>query len=118
MEWNLHSENAADKVEIAFEALLARIQQTKPLTPDWIDALRRSAQICAATRVAQRVVADETHRCHLNHITFKMLPSALRKTRAEGHVAGLVVLATGLGKTWLAAFDSRSYSPCPLRRAP
>ena len=32
---------------------------------------------------------------------------ALEDTRAVGHRAGLVVLATGLGKTWLAAFDSQ-----------
>jgi superfamily II DNA or RNA helicase/HKD family nuclease len=32
--------------------------------------------------------------------------AALERTRAEGFTAGLVVLATGLGKTWLAAFDS------------
>jgi superfamily II DNA or RNA helicase len=32
--------------------------------------------------------------------------SALERTRLEGFTAGLVVLATGLGKTWLAAFDS------------
>lgn len=31
---------------------------------------------------------------------------ALEQTRAEGYTAGLVVMATGLGKTWLAAFDS------------
>lgn len=31
---------------------------------------------------------------------------ALEATRSGGHKAGLVVLATGLGKTWLAAFDS------------
>jgi superfamily II DNA or RNA helicase len=32
--------------------------------------------------------------------------AALVLTRQEGFTAGLVVLATGLGKTWLAAFDS------------
>ncbi len=32
--------------------------------------------------------------------------NALIATRNEGFTAGLVVLATGLGKTWLAAFDS------------
>jgi superfamily II DNA or RNA helicase/diadenosine tetraphosphate (Ap4A) HIT family hydrolase len=31
---------------------------------------------------------------------------ALEDTREEGFSAGLVVLATGLGKTWLSAFDS------------
>jgi len=30
---------------------------------------------------------------------------ALRATREQGYLRGLVVLATGLGKTWLAAFD-------------
>ena len=32
--------------------------------------------------------------------------TALEETRREGFSAGLVVLATGLGKTWLSAFDS------------
>src|SRR4051812_24017997 len=31
---------------------------------------------------------------------------ALEQTRAVGNKAGLVVLATGLGKTWLSAFDT------------
>jgi superfamily II DNA or RNA helicase/HKD family nuclease/diadenosine tetraphosphate (Ap4A) HIT family hydrolase len=35
--------------------------------------------------------------------------AALARTRAEGNQAGLVVLATGLGKTWLAAFDSVAF---------
>ncbi len=34
---------------------------------------------------------------------------ALERTRAEGNQAGLVVLATGLGKTWLAAFDTERF---------
>jgi superfamily II DNA or RNA helicase len=32
--------------------------------------------------------------------------AALGQTREDGYTGGLVVLATGLGKTWLAAFDS------------
>ena len=32
---------------------------------------------------------------------------ALRDTRFKGYQRGLVVLATGLGKTWLAAFDTQ-----------
>jgi len=32
--------------------------------------------------------------------------AALARTREEGNRAGLVVMATGLGKTWLAAFDA------------
>ena len=33
----------------------------------------------------------------------------LEATRQAGNTAGLVVLATGLGKTWLSAFDSPEY---------
>jgi superfamily II DNA or RNA helicase len=32
--------------------------------------------------------------------------TALEQTRLEGFRASLVVMATGLGKTWLAAFDT------------
>ncbi len=35
--------------------------------------------------------------------------AALAGSRHAGNRAGLVVLATGLGKTWLAAFDSRHF---------
>ncbi|MGL5693520.1 MAG: DEAD/DEAH box helicase family protein [Peptostreptococcaceae bacterium] len=34
----------------------------------------------------------------------------LRKTREEGNDKGLVVAATGIGKTYLAAFDSRDFN--------
>ena len=37
--------------------------------------------------------------------------AALSATRLDGHQAGLVVMATGLGKTWLAAFDVAEVNP-------
>jgi len=48
-------------------------------------------------------VLDWSVQCEL---FFGRALEALEQTRAEGNAAGLVVLATGLGKTWLAAFDS------------
>ncbi len=33
---------------------------------------------------------------------------ALAQTRSDGFRAGMVTMATGLGKTWLAAFDARA----------
>ena len=39
-------------------------------------------------------------------LSSKSALKALENTRQEGFSAGLVVLATGLGKTWLSAFDS------------
>jgi superfamily II DNA or RNA helicase len=40
------------------------------------------------------------------HAIQRQALDALRRTRELGNEAGLVVLATGLGKTWLSAFDS------------
>jgi superfamily II DNA or RNA helicase/HKD family nuclease len=40
------------------------------------------------------------------HFIQQLALAALEETRREGYSAGLVVLATGLGKTWLSAFDS------------
>ena len=40
------------------------------------------------------------------HAIQRQALDALRHTREQGNGAGLVVLATGLGKTWLSAFDS------------
>jgi len=34
---------------------------------------------------------------------------ALERSRADGYRAGLVVMATGLGKTWLSAFDAKGF---------
>jgi hypothetical protein len=49
-------------------------------------------------RAARAIVAPHT-------IQLQAL-EALEETRRKGFSAGLVVLATGLGKTWLSAFDS------------
>jgi superfamily II DNA or RNA helicase/diadenosine tetraphosphate (Ap4A) HIT family hydrolase len=38
--------------------------------------------------------------------------NALNDTRRLGNTAGLVVLATGLGKTWLSAFDTKQIPNC------
>jgi superfamily II DNA or RNA helicase len=40
--------------------------------------------------------------------------AALEATRAAGNQAGLVVLATGLGKTWLSAFDTNRPEYCRI----
>lgn len=110
IEWNLHSESATDAVADAFERLWSH-PQTRALTSDWIAdyALRRRA--APLTELALRIVSDEPvtpppepHAIQMAALT------ALADTRQAGHRAGLVVLATGLGKTWLAAFDSRSFA--------
>jgi superfamily II DNA or RNA helicase len=110
IEWNLHSEGAADVVAPAFEALLIH-PQTRRLTPDWIAAYTARRRALPLTELAQRIVSDEPHQPSPEpHPIQARALQALSATRAAGKRAGLVVLATGLGKTWLAAFDSRPFA--------
>lgn len=106
VEWNLHSESAADAVDTAFHALLAN-PKTRPLTEDWIEAYSRRRRSAPLTELARSIVSDEPLApAATPHKIQQAALTALRNTRTLGSRAGLVVLATGLGKTWLAAFDS------------
>lgn len=110
VEWNLHAEGAADPVARAFDDLWAH-PRTRPLTPDWITAYAARRQGAPLTDLAQKIVSDESPAPPPEpHAIQRAALAALTATRAAGHRAGLVVLATGLGKTWLAAFDSRPFT--------
>lgn len=104
VEWNLHSEVAADQVARAFEDLL-RHPQVQPLTPEWIDAYARRRRARPLPVFTSQIVAEEGPPPDPHPIQREAL-DALAATRMNGHRAGLAVLATGLGKTWLAAFDT------------
>lgn len=108
IEWNLRHIDSVDPAPLltaraAFDALLARPEVTE-LTPAWIDAYeeRRTAPQPAITGAPMEAPesAPTPHEVQAEAL------AALRATRAKGYGAGLVVLATGLGKTFLAAFDS------------
>ncbi len=111
VEWNLCSTKPEDCAAVltTFEALL-RHPNVKPLTDTWIDsyAARRRANTLPAfaTSIANTESPREIPEPH--GIQIEAL-AALDASRRAGHRAGLVVLATGLGKTWLSAFDSRQF---------
>lgn len=111
VEWNLCSTKPEDCAAVltTFEALL-RHPNVKPLTDTWIDsyAARRRANTLPtfATSIADTDSPREIPEPH--GIQLEAL-AALDASRRAGHRAGLVVLATGLGKTWLSAFDSRQF---------
>ena len=107
IEWNLHSENALDEVAQGFAELITH-PNIKRLTPEWIEAYeKRRGETPLAPIAAKLVSADPVEPPPEPHALQKEALKALEKTRASGKKAGLVVMATGLGKTWLAAFDSR-----------
>ena len=91
-------------VASAFESLF-RHPHTTSLTRGWIEQYRdKRPEVTVPIPVA--VPPEEPLPVPEPHKVQRLALDALERTRAEGNQAGLVVLATGLGKTWLAAFDS------------
>ena len=108
IEWNYRIISSSDiggfrDVQASFEDLF-RHPATTPLSLDWVQGYsqrRTSRPIERATGVAVEPPEPppQPHRIQREAL------EALKATRANGNTAGLVVLATGLGKTWLSAFD-------------
>ena len=100
VEWNVkHSDaNAADFLAIQqrFEALFTA-PNSKKLTQRLLDEYRSKTRVPPAPEPAAK-------RPTPHEIQSEVLQQ-LRTVRAEGARRGLVVLATGLGKTYLSAFD-------------
>jgi superfamily II DNA or RNA helicase/diadenosine tetraphosphate (Ap4A) HIT family hydrolase len=111
VEWNLRTAAPEREAQFAqvvqvFEQLFQH-RQTQNLTHRWIEEY--AAKRVVLRSVPERAVApdDETPvPPPIPHEIQKRALAALQKTRTEGNSAGLVVMATGLGKTWLSAFDS------------
>ena len=108
VEWNYRVITSRDRagfadVVAAFEALFQH-SKVKTLSPEWIAEYRRRRRPVA---LPVEVVDLETPTAiPLPHAVQREALQALEQTRQAGGAAGLVVLATGLGKTWLSAFDS------------
>lgn len=71
---------------------------------DWIR--RYEARRAAPNWRGAGVAEEAPPPIAIPHAIQQQALDALKDTRKEGFSAGLVVLATGLGKTWLSAFDS------------
>ncbi len=121
IEWNLRVDRDRDAVAYrrvcdAFEALWRR---ALPLTAEWVEAYAQRAQRARVALPPGEVEAEAEpvgappppHGAQLEAL------ACLRSARADGRRRALVVLATGLGKTWLAAFDfaqlSEELGRCP-----
>lgn len=112
VEWNyrvLTSREAEGFSEAlgAFEDLFAH-PSTRPLTEEWVDQYEarrvRSARPIPEVDTALELPPPPPEPSEIQ----KAALAALATTRQRGNRAGLVVLATGLGKTWLSAFDAEA----------
>ncbi len=120
LEWNLRVAPTDDaesleskrfrEIRAQYEALFAH-PQIQPLDYDWIEryeARRRLVQhLPVAAGCEEPEEADQETPPQPSEVQQEAL-SALAASRAEGFRRGLVVMATGLGKTYLAAFDSQA----------
>lgn len=112
VEWNYRVVASTDAVGFAavtsaFEQLFVHAN-TVPLTAEWIRAYRQRRRVAA--RLAAVEVAPEELPPEQAHAIQREALAALQRSRELGNRAGLVVLATGLGKTWLSAFDSVAFA--------
>ncbi|HXI13728.1 MAG TPA: DUF3427 domain-containing protein [Thermoanaerobaculia bacterium] len=111
IEWNYRVTSSEEpqgfaEVRQAFEQLF-QSQDTVPLTQEWIESYERRRRIAELVMPdLVREVAPEPYGATTPHEVQREALAALDATRIEGNKAGLVVLATGLGKTWLSAFDT------------
>ena len=113
VEWNYRvlradADGGFDEVSAAFENLYTH-PQTRPVDMDWIESYRKRRRP-RSNELTIGVVEEKPETPATPHSVQQEALAALAATREAGNEAGLVVLATGLGKTWLAAFDSASDS--------
>lgn len=112
VEWNYRVSSSRDfsgwqQVKDAFEALFLH-PNAQALAHKWLSEYRvRRVQ---PQRITEQIPTDHpidppAISPAANQVQKEAL-QALEATRAMGNRAGLVVMATGLGKTWLAAFDT------------
>jgi len=106
VEWNLRLVSSDDPK--AFGDICRRFQsliddsRTKPLTRALVDAYELRVPERSAPAPEPRATPPEPNELQ------RAALAALRNARQEGKTRGLVVLATGLGKTFLSAFDFKA----------
>jgi len=107
VEWNVETREV-ETLRSEFDQLWDD-QRSIGLTRAWLDAYRQRKELADEARGDQREspIVDEKPEAPVAPWSVQREAlAALVASRIEGHQAGLVVMATGLGKTWLAAFDS------------
>ncbi|WP_338046597.1 DEAD/DEAH box helicase family protein [Polyangium spumosum] len=113
VEWNLRVDRHRDRV--AYQAIIDAYEQcwaaAVPLTADWIADYARRAREAPVFALPPGEEDDDAKALPPDpHPIQREALAALAQSRAEGRNRALCVLATGLGKTWLAAFDVAAFA--------
>lgn len=111
IEWNYRVESRRDpegfkKIASSFVELLGS-PRVKPLDTAWIKSYRkRCVSALRSISVPEMIELENPVDKPVPTLVQQQAIEKLEETREKGYRSGLVVLATGLGKTYLAAFDS------------
>jgi len=104
VEWNLKTDHI-DELLSEFEVLWNDRHSTD-LTEEWLAAYEQRKKAKELLSSPSAEVGEVPEQSIAPWGVQREALAALEATRIAGHSAGLVVMATGLGKTWLAAFDT------------
>ncbi|WP_071396845.1 DUF3427 domain-containing protein [Bacillus tuaregi] len=95
-------------------------RESKVLTESWISNYEKNyTQVISQKEMDQVIEFPTEYRTNSIKDSVKIVPNKMQKAalqeiqslRNTGHKKGLVISATGTGKTYLSAFDVRSYAP-------
>ena len=105
IEWSLRTDAPLQVEELRsrFEGLWSD-ECSLPLTSDLLAGYQQAARIRWPNKLEEEEAPEAPFRHAPTEIQSEAL-TALEESRGAGFKSGMVVLATGLGKTWLAAFD-------------
>lgn len=116
-EWNLlfTSHNNGKLTEDIASEIEEQWKEASKLTPEWINEYEKKYKI--QNKPAIKVVSQSVDEDNSNYSTIKpnkMQKEALKnlqKLRLLRETKGLIISATGTGKTYLAALDVKNYNP-------
>jgi superfamily II DNA or RNA helicase/diadenosine tetraphosphate (Ap4A) HIT family hydrolase/SOS-response transcriptional repressor LexA len=108
VEWNLRLERARDRegYQQVVDAFAPMWKRAKQIDQAWVDAYEERVQ--SKTGIPDwlmEIEPDSPQKAFEPHLIQREALDTLQLSREEGRKRALMVLATGLGKTWLSVFD-------------
>jgi superfamily II DNA or RNA helicase/HKD family nuclease/SOS-response transcriptional repressor LexA len=110
LEWNVSVDLKTESekfntVLIKYEGLYSG-ERCIHLYHKWIDAYEKRIPQTLPVKLVANADDEDFEPTPEPNIIQQQALTALHRTRLDGYQRGLVVMATGTGKTWLSAFDS------------
>lgn len=112
-EWNvkLTSQDNGEMILSIKEHLKNEWKNSKVLTKAWIEEFSKTYQPLPKHVLRNNLVSEQPSDYIVPNAMQKEALHSLKKLRQSGEKKGLIVSATGTGKTFLAAFDVANYQP-------